>query len=189
MATQTHTGRKRFTVEDYHHRMAEAGILKEDDRVELIEGEVIRMAPIGSRYAACVKRLNALLGPSVGENIIVSVQDPIRLNDLSEPEPDVALLSPRKDFYSEAHSTAEDVLLVAEVFETSVEYDRETKLPLYARAGIPEAWLIDLPAQNIEIYTRPSEEGYRETLRIRPGETLRSKTFSGLELWADELLR
>lgn len=187
MATQTHTGRKLFTVEDYY-RMAEAGILTEDDRVELIEGEVIEMTPIGSRHAACVKRLNALLGPSVEENVIVSVQDSIRISEHLEPEPDVALLSPREDFYAESHPTAEDVLLVVEVSETSVAYDRETKLPLYARSGIPEAWLIDLPTQTIEMHTCPSEEGYRETLRVKPGERVVSKTVSGLELRAGDLL-
>jgi Uma2 family endonuclease len=187
MATQTHTGRKRFTVEDYH-RMVEAGILKEDDRVELIEGEIVEMSPMGSRHAACIRKLEALFNNFDLKEAIVSTQCPIRISEHQEPEPDVALLSPRKDFYSEAHPTAEEVLLVVEVSEISVEYYRETKLPLYARSGIPEAWLIDLPAQTIEIYTRPSEEGYRETLRVKPGDELHSRTVSDLELRADDLL-
>jgi len=120
--------RHRFTVEEYH-RMGQAGILSEDDRVELIEGEIVEMAPVGSRHAACVKRLNALLSRRAGGRALVSVQDPIRLGEHSEPQPDLALLKPREDFYAAAHPGPEDVLLVIEVAETSLEYDREVKLP------------------------------------------------------------
>src|SRR3982751_4315477 len=120
-----------FNVDEFY-LMARGGVFSEDARVELIEGEVIEMSPIGSRHAGCVDRLNALLNRS-GQNVIVRVQSPIRIDDFSEPEPDIALLKPRADFYSNSHPTPADVLLIIEVAETSVEYDRGVKLPLYAR--------------------------------------------------------
>src|ERR671938_544657 len=132
-----------FSVDEYY-RMGEAGILTEDDRVELIEGEIIEMSPIGSRHAACVNRLNTLLGRHLRQTAIVSVQNPIRLDAYSEPEPDVALLRPRADYYESGHPTPADALLIVEVADTSADYDRIIKLPLYAKAGIPEAWLVDL---------------------------------------------
>src|ERR1041384_8418450 len=112
-----------FSVDDYY-RMAEAGVFSEDARVELIEGEVIEMSPIGNRHAGCVIRLNALLNRKVGTSAFVSVQNPVRLSDFSEPQPDIALLKPRDGFYSQSHPTAADVLLVIELAETSVDYDR-----------------------------------------------------------------
>lgn len=168
--------------------MAEFGILSEDDRVELIEGEIVRMSPIGSRHAACVGRLNRLLNRLVGLDAIVRVQDPIRLNGYSEPEPDVALVKPRSDFYSREHPGPGDVLLLIEVADTSVERDLEAKLPLYAQAGIPEAWLVNLPAETIEVHSRPDSGEYRETVRVKRGETLESRTIPGLEVAADDIL-
>jgi Uma2 family endonuclease len=120
--------RRLFTVEEYH-RMAEAGILSEEDRVELIEGELVTMSPIGSRHAACVKRLVRLLDRAAGDRAIVGAQDPIRLGARSEPQPDVALLRYRPDFYASAHPGPEDVLLVVEVAETSADADRSLKIP------------------------------------------------------------
>ncbi len=169
--------------------MVEAGILSEDDRVELIEGEVIKMSPIGSRHAACVDRLlNRILNRVAGMNAIVRVQSPIRLDGYSEPEPDVALLRPRDDFYSREHPGPNDVLLLIEVADTTVEYDRGVKLPLYAQAGITEAWLVDLPEETIEIHTRPLGGEYRSIERIKRGESLASRTIPGLELSADAVL-
>ena len=150
-----------FTVEEYH-RMAQAKILGEDDRVELIEGEIVEMTPIGSRHAAIVGRLTHLFSEQVGRKAIVWVQNPIRLGEHSEPQPDISLLKPKDDFYASAHPGPEDVLLLVEVSETSAEYDREVKLPLYARFGIPEVWLVDLEGKAIEVYRDPSSEGYRE---------------------------
>ncbi|GIW50689.1 MAG: hypothetical protein KatS3mg081_0044 [Gemmatimonadales bacterium] len=150
--------KRRFTVAEYH-KMAEAGILGEDDRVELLEGELVAMAPIGSRHATCVRRLNYLLSRGVGERAIVDVQNPIRLSEYSEPQPDLALLKPRPDFYAAAHPGPEDVLLVVEVAETSADYDREVKIPLYARAGIPEVWLVDLAGAQIETFRQPAQGG------------------------------
>jgi Uma2 family endonuclease len=127
--------RRVFSVDDYY-RMVEVGLLKEDERVELIEGEVIRMSPIGSRHAACVARLTKLFSRLAGDGAIVWVQNPVRLNDFSEPQPDVALLKPRADFYAGAHPAAADVLLIVEVSDTTIGYDRQVKVPLYARGGM-----------------------------------------------------
>lgn len=181
-------GRPRlFTVDEYH-RMAEVGILTEDDRVELIEGEIVEMSPIGSRHVACVNRLTRLFTQEGGEGAIVSVQNPIRLSEYSEPEPDLALLRPRLDFYAEALPGPEDTLLVVEVMETSAEYDRQKKLPLYAQAGIPEVWLVDLAAECIEVYRQPSPGGYEEVQRRCRGERLAPQAFPDVELTVDEIL-
>ncbi len=149
----------RFTVEDYH-RLAEAGILGEDDRVELIEGDLVMSSPISSRHAACVKRLNALFNAALQGRAIVGVQDPLRLGEHSEPEPDLMLLRPREDFYRDAHPGPEDVYLVIEVSETSLAYDREVKLPLYARFGVPEVWLVNLVEDRLEVYRTPRGGSY-----------------------------
>ncbi|MBI3330055.1 MAG: Uma2 family endonuclease, partial [Nitrospinae bacterium] len=162
----------RFTAKDYH-RMAEAGILDEDDRVELLEGEIIEMAPIGPGHAGGVNRLlNTLLPLQLERKAIVSVQNPIRLGEYSEPQPDMALLKPRPDFYTQGHPDPQDVFLVVEVMESSADYDREVKVPLYARFGISETWLLDREQGLIEVYREPGPEGYREVHTIRRGERL-----------------
>ena len=144
--------RYRFTVKDYH-RMAEARVLAPDDRVELIDGEVYAMAPIGSRHAACVKRLAELFHTAVRHRAIVSVQDPIELDERSEPQPDLALLRPRPDYYASHHPGPSDVLLVVEVVDATVEFDRSTKAALYLASGIPEIWVVDLPSQRVEVFS------------------------------------
>jgi len=143
-----------FNVDDYY-RMFQAGVFSQEDRVELIEGEVVEMSPIGSSHGGTVNRSSTFLRRKLDDIVIVSVQNPVRLDDFSEPQPDLALLKPRKDFYSKAHPIAEDVLVVIEVADTSLAYDRNVKLPLYARAGIPEAWLIVLAKEVIEIHSQP----------------------------------
>ncbi len=179
--------RRRFTVEEYH-RMAEAGIFSEDDRVELIEGEVVGMTAIGSGHQACVDRLTRLFASVRREQAIVRVQGPIRLGPDSEPQPDLALLRPRADFYAHAHPGPEDVLLVVEVAETSAEYDRTVKLPLYARSGIREVWLVDLATVSAEVCSDPTPGGYQRVRSIRRGERLTLGAFPGLELAADDIL-
>lgn len=161
--------RHRLTVGEYY-RMGEAGIFARDARVELIEGEVIDMAPIGSRHGSTVKRLNALLMAAVGARGVVSVQDPLRLGELSEPQPDLMLLKPRADFYADAHPTAADVLLLIEVADTSARYDREIKLPLYARHGVGEVWIVDLEARLVRFHRAPVDGAYTEGRTTeRPG--------------------
>ncbi|MGH7699531.1 MAG: Uma2 family endonuclease, partial [Gemmatimonadales bacterium] len=178
---------RRFTVDEYH-RMAEAGILDRDERVELLDGEIIVMSPIGSRHAAAVDRLNHGLTRRAGQRAIVRVQNPIVLGSHGEPQPDVCLLKPRADFYAGAHPRAEDVLLVVEVADTSDQDDRERKIPAYARAGIPEAWLVALPADAVEVYREPMPEGYREVRRLERGATLTPLRLPELTLAVDDVL-
>jgi Uma2 family endonuclease len=182
-----HVARRPFTVAEYD-RMIETGILQEHDRVELLDGEILEMSPIGSRHAACVNRLNTLFTRWAGDRAIISVQNPIRLNDYSEPEPDVAVLKPRDDYYVTAHPTSEEVLLLVEVAETSLEYDREVKIPRYAAAGIPEVWLLDLQHQLVMVYTQPKGSAYQVTQIVRGGELVQTTILGGFTIRADELL-
>jgi len=176
-----------FTVDEYH-RMADAGILTEDDRVELIDGEIIKMSPIGSHHAASVNRLAAVLIPRVGKAAIVSVQNPVDVDDYSEPEPDIVLLKYRDDFYSGSHPGPQDVLLIIEVADSSLEYDRTVKLSTYARAGIPEYWIADLPGDGIDAYSDPANGAYRKFRRAKRGEALTPQNLPGLTIAVDEIL-
>ena len=146
------------------------------------------MSPIGSPHAACVKILSRLLNELFGKNFIVGVQDPVRLSDSSEPQPDVTLLRWRDDFYRNAHPTPADVLLVVEVADTTVETDRNIKIPLYARAGIPEAWIVNIPEERIEIYSDPEGESYGQIKRFGRGRRARSQTLEGFGVGVDEVL-
>ena len=179
--------RRAFDVDEYH-RMAKAGILSEDDRVELLGGEIIEMSPIGSRHQGCVNRLARLLFEFAGRNYVVHVQGPVRLNERSELQPDLALLKPRPDFYSEGHPTPEDVLLLIEVSETSADYDREVKLPLYAGAGIAEVWIVDLGAQAVEVCADPRRSAYEAVTMARSGQTFGSPTVPELSVRVDDIL-
>jgi Uma2 family endonuclease len=179
--------RRRFTVEEYH-RMGEAGILQEDDRVELIDGEIVEMTPIGSRHAACVKRLVHLFAGALGDRAVVSVQDPIAIPPESETQPDVALLRPRADFYAGGHPQAADVWLVVEVADASLPVDRGVKLPLYARAGLREAWLVDLAGEVVEVFRRPGAGGYADVQRRARGDRLGCEAFPDVVLTVDDVL-
>lgn len=150
--------------------MADAGILGEDDRVELLEGEIVEMAPIGSRHAGCVNDLNRLLVQGVGERAVVAVQNPVRLSRRSEPQPDVAVLRPREDRYRRAHPAPGDVLLLVEVADTTVGFDRRYKIPLYAIGGIAEVWLVDLPAATVEVHREPEGRRYADRRLAKSGE-------------------
>jgi Uma2 family endonuclease len=142
--------------------MGAAGILGEHDRVELIGGEIIVMAPIRPPHAGAVKRLSNRIKLAVGERAIVATQDPLRIDLFNEPEPDIALLRPREDYYSRTHPAPADILLIVEVAETSLRYDREVKNPLYARAGIPEVWLVDIAGKTLWIHREPQDDRYRD---------------------------
>lgn len=188
VATKRPYAVRKFTVDEYY-KLAEVGILSEDDRVELIEGEIVVKSPISSRHAACVDRLTQLLVQRAGDRAIVSVQNPVRLGEHSEPEPDLALLAPRPDFYSTAHPRPEDVLLLVEVAETSLQYDRDVKLPLYAQHEIREVWLVDLGDDQIEVYRQPAEGGYTSVRTVKEGECLALEALHlELELAAEEIL-
>jgi Uma2 family endonuclease len=163
--------RRCFTVEQYH-QMIVAGIFPEDDRIELIHGEIVEMSPVGRRHAACVKRLNQLFSQILGIQAIVAVQDPIKLGDRSEPQPDIALLKPRPDFYAAGHPQPEDILLLVEVADTSMATDREVKIPLYASSSILEVWLVDIDQQSVEVYSQPAANIYQEFRILHRGESL-----------------
>ena len=163
--------RYRLTVAEYH-RLGENGIFDEDFRVELIEGDLIAMPPIGEQHASKTRQLNRLFSLQVGDTAIVDVQNPVALDVHSEPQPDMVLLKPRPDFYASAHPGPEDVLLLIEVSDSTLRYDRDIKVPLYAKAGIPEVWLLDVTGQRLEIYRRPSLEGYREIHYPAPTESI-----------------
>jgi Uma2 family endonuclease len=163
--------RHRLTVADYY-RMGEAGVFAPEARVELIEGEVIDMATINSRHAAAVGRLNRVATAAVGSTAIVQVQNPVRLSDWSEPQPDLMILKARADFYAGAHPTPPDVLLLIEVADSSARYDREIKTPLYARHGIGEVWIVDLDARLVRFFRAPSGDTYTDiTASETPGAT------------------
>lgn len=179
--------RHRITVAEYH-RMGEASIFTEDDRVELIEGEIIDMAPIGARHAACVGKLTDLFYSYKPLGAQVVVQNPVHLGEDSEPHPDIALVRPRKDRYAAAHPGPQDVLLLIEVADTSANYDLSVKVPLYARYRIPEVWLVDLPGGYVEVFLEPGPEGYGEVRKYYPGERLQPKLLSGVTIDVAEIL-
>ncbi len=178
---------RRFTVEEYH-RMAEAGVFHEDDRVELIDGQVVEMTPIGPRHARCVDDLTRLLTAVTGEAAIVRVQNPVVVGRHAEPYPDVSLLRPRPDRYGQEHPQPPDVLLIIEVADTTLRYDRETKVPLYAQAGISEVWLVNLPADSIEVYREPRGEGYTDVHTAQRGERLTPVQLRAVTLRVDDIL-
>ena len=177
--------RRRFTVHEYH-RMGEAGILHEDDRVELIEGEIVEMPAIGTRHFSCVNGLTRLLVRGVGDSAIVSVQNPVRLDEHTEPQPDLAVLRARD--YRRSLPGPKDVLLLIEVSDTTLPYDRGVKLPLYARAVIQEVWIVDLSGEVVERHTDPSENSYRHTARMRRGDRIECPALPHLALTTDGVL-
>lgn len=181
--------RRLFTVDEYE-QLAAAGILHEDDRVELIAGEILQMAAISSRHAGCVNRLTQLFVLHVAGQAIVRIQNPLHLNNRSEPEPDVTLLMPRQDFYTHSHPGPQDVFLVIEVADTSVGFDRDTKIPLYGRAGIREAWLVDLTQDHIEVYRQPvpTSRGYHDVQCYTCGMSLSLLAFPDFRLMVEDVL-
>ncbi|MFO8040481.1 MAG: Uma2 family endonuclease [Sodalinema sp.] len=178
----------KFTVKDYH-KMAELGILNPDERLELIDGDIYKMSPIGRRHAAYVTRIANQLMKLLGSDMsMINVQNPIVLNDLSEPEPDVSLLKPREDQYFSGLPQAADVYLVVEVAESSLESDRSEKLPRYAAASIPEVWLINALTHQLECYRHPENGRYREYQTLERGDSLRLVSFPDLLIHLDSLL-
>ena len=173
--------RHRLTVSDYY-RMAEVGILAPDARVELIDGDIIDMPPPGSLHAVTVRRLNKILTRAAGDSASVLVQDPVRLSDLSEPQPDLALLRPRDAFYSQHHPGPADILLVVEVADTSLRFDRDTKVALYAVHGIPEMWLVDLPHGRIVRHRAPAQGSYSLVDQPDLGSPLELSALPGIDV-------
>lgn len=168
--------RRLWRVEEYHD-MIDAGILHEDDRVELVGGEIVAMSPVGVKHIACVNRINRLLTVLFDGRAIVSVQNPVKLDDKSEPEPDVVLFRYQDDFYEKNAGTAEDVLLVIEVSDSTLAYDRRVKVPLYAKAGIPEYWLVNLIDNTIEVHRQAEGNNYAEQFRLYQKDEISAVAF------------
>lgn len=179
--------RRTFTVEEYR-RMGETGILSEEDRVELIEGEIVKMSPIGERHASCVSWLTQTITLLLQRAFLVWVQNPVRLNDHSEPEPDILVLKPRDDFYRNGKPRPEDVLLLIEVADSTLAYDRLVKVPLYARAGIPEVWIVNLNDERVETFADPSGGAYRTTAVFSRDEDVQSYALCDLNLNVSDIL-
>ena len=184
MAVEVERARRLFTIEEYE-RMVETGILTREERVELIEGEIVETSPIGDPHAAFVANLTHLLVSRVGDRARVWVQGPVRVPPRSKPQPDLALLRSRS--YVRAGATTEDVLLVIEIADTSLRYDRTVKLRLYAHAGIPEYWIVDANAETLEIYRSPSGERYAEHLRPSRGDTVAPLAFPDAAIPVDAI--
>ncbi len=162
--------RRTFTVEQFH-QMDQMGFFAGDNRLELITGEIVEMSPIGSLHAAAVDRLIEIFSSS-NRRCIVRGQNPIRLDDATEPQPDVTLLRRRDDFYASAHPRPADVLLLVEVADTSIDYDREVKIPLYAQAAIAEVWLLNLNGPELVVYSQPVNGKYTAVRYPQPGDTV-----------------
>lgn len=179
--------RRRFDVDAYY-RMAEAGILREKERVELIEGEIIALEPMRPAEAGTVTRLTYTLMPNIDRTAILTVRKPLRLSRISEAMPDLALLRDQGDFYRSAHPTAADVLLLIEVAQSSLRYDRGVKLPLYARHGVPEVWIVDIGGRVVEVHRNPQPEGYAASTTHAAGDTLEPALLPGLRIGAGDIL-
>ena len=168
--------------------MAKAGIFTEDDRVELLDGEIVQMAAIGRRHAHTVRSLIRLTSQRYGEQAVIDAQNPLLLSDLSEPQPDLMLLRLPVSRYANRLPVPEDVLLLIEVADTSASFERRVKLPLYARAGVREVWLVDLKQGIIQVCRQPSPNGYLSVTRVAKGERLAPEAFPDLTLSSDQVL-
>ncbi len=178
--------RRRFTMNEYYC-MAEAGILHEDDRVELIDGEIIQLEPISSRHAACTSCLNKSLHQQLNDDIIISVGNPIHFDRYTEPQPDIAVLRFQSNWYASAHPIPSNVLLVIEVADTSLNYDQHVKLPRYAEAGIDEVWIVDLGRAMLTRYTDARRGFYANQQHAQRGDALQCSVFPDLLITVDEV--
>lgn len=178
---------KKFTTEQYYQMVA-AGILTARDRVELIDGEIVQMSPMVRKHAACTNRLVELFALTFSSQACVWSQSPICLNEYSEPEPDIALLQRRSDFYLEGKPTPRDILALVEVSDATLEYDRTEKAPLYARAGIQELWIVNLDRLAIEIYRSPRPEGYQDIRLRQQGQSLSFQALPETTFTVEQLL-
>lgn len=175
-----------FTIAQFQ-LMYERGVFEDSDRYELINGEIIAMSPIGAKHAACVNRLVATFTHKFGSQVVLSVQNSIQLANKSQPQPDIAVLKYRNDFYEEALPMPEDILLIAEVADSSLEYDRDVKANLYAAAGIPQMWLFDVNTKIITGFSLPSEFGYKQIYRYTQGDRLSILAFDDVVFEWQEL--
>ncbi len=179
--------RKIFTVAEYH-KMIDAGVFVGNSDYELIRGEIVKKMTQGDFHISCINRLNRLFSRNCGDEVIVSVQNAVVISDVSEPEPDVALLKFREDFYASGKAAGEDVLLLIEVSDSTVKYDRDVKLPLYAEAGIAEVWLVNLPRQILEVYSEPANGKYKAVKKYEKSQTVTLKLLPEIKLKVADIL-
>lgn len=179
---------KYWITADEYERMGEAGIFSPDARLELLEGSIYELPPIRPPHAACITHLNMLLHPLFDRRLIISIQNPVRLDNFSEPQPDIALLRWRDDFYRHAHPTPADKMLVIEVADSTVESDRSYRLPLYAKAGIPEVWIVNLPGETIELDAEPASGVYQVSKTFKRGEEVQAQGVSELRVGVADIL-
>ena len=184
---QSSDGRRRFTADEYQ-LMGDVGIFSPDERLELIDGDILTMPSINPPHAAAVDRATRTLVLATGRNAIVRVQSPVYLHMFAEPRPDLVLLRPRDDFYASTHPGPQDILLAIEIADSSLRYDRDRKAPLYARAGIAEYWLVDLKGQSVTCYTKPSDGVYDRSVTRQRGHTLTPALLPALTVPVDDLL-
>jgi Uma2 family endonuclease len=177
----------RFTVKDYY-RMAETGVLRPDARVELLDGRIIDMSPIGPLHGGVTKHLLEIFTAASRGRWQTSVQDPLHLDEHSEPEPDLMLLKPGPDYYRKRHPLPGEVFLLVEVSDTTLELDREEKLPAYGRAGVAEAWIVNLNHATIEVYREPHFTGYSSKTILHAGDQAKSLAFPDMVVDVAELL-
>ena len=177
----------RFSVEEFN-KLGQAGIFDEDNRVELLDGEIIVMSPIGSRHAGIVMRLNWTLHRRLGDRVLLNPQNPAVLDEFSEPLPDLTLLRPRKDFYTSAHPRPEDILLLVEVSDTTLAYDRGRKLRKYAERGLREVWIVNVKQQRIEQFRGPVGFTYSSSAQFRRDQTITIEAFPDLQFAVEELI-
>ncbi len=176
----------KFTVEQFQ-LMYERGVFADSDRYELINGEITTMSPIGRKHAVCVARISKRLESKLGNQVILWVQNPIDLANKSQPQPDIAVLKYRDDFYEKALPTPADILLIIEVADSSLEYDRDVKANLYAAAGIPQMWLFDVNTKTITGFSQPLESGYKQIYHYTQGDQLSIDVFDDVMFEWQEL--
>jgi len=178
----------RFSVKEYY-RMAETGVLKPDARVELLDGQIIDMAPIGPFHSGSLNRLNRHFNRLSKGRWLVSAQNPVRLNKYSDPQPDLLLLKPSADDYTTRHPLPAEVFLLIEIAESSLAYDRREKLPAYGRAGIQEVWILNLNERVVEVYREPNSKGYKSSVVLRTGDKACPMAFPDVGVDVAELLK
>ena len=179
--------RKIFTVDEYH-KMIDAGVFVGNSDYELIEGEIVKKMTQGDLHIACINRLNMLFAPVLAGQVIVSIQNAVVISNISEPEPDVSLLKFREDFYASGKATAEDVLLLIEVSDSTLKYDRDFKIPLYAEAGVVEVWLVNLPRQILEVYTQAEKGKYKIVGKYTKQQTISPKLLPEIVIRVSDIL-
>jgi Uma2 family endonuclease len=183
---ETEATKKLFTVDDYH-RMGDIGIIHPEERVELIDGEIIQMSPRGYRHTMCVERANELFVRGLGDRAVVGPGSPVRLSNWTEPEPDVVIFKSRA-WYQKRNRGLEDVLLILEISASSLRFDQNIKLPRYAAVGIPEVWIADLQNNILHVHREPGGQAYKTELTLRPGDSVSPLGFPDVSLKVDELL-